>query len=331
MLRDALFERVESAVVTSATLSTGPISMGEGEFTFMRERLGLEKPLTSGGEASGAQASGARASGIRASRAEAYGRFEDVPLHADEEALGADEGAQLAFEVTETLLPSPFEYQTQTLFCVPTDQPGPASGKEFQEATSRVVRDFAEITGGGIFALFTSHRALRAVARHLRDEGADRRWPLMVHGEAPRSRLLDDFTRSEEAILLGTASFWEGVDVPGRPLRGLVLQKIPFRVPSEPVTQARMEALEARGKSAFRSYLVPLAALRLKQGFGRLIRSREDRGGIVLLDSRILTRSYGLALRRALPEAPLVKGPWVEIRSRLRRFYGAGCHQDPRG
>jgi ATP-dependent DNA helicase DinG len=143
----------------------------------------------------------------------------------------------------------------------------------------------------------------------------------MVHGEAPRSRLLEEFTRSEEGILLGTSSFWEGVDVPGRPLRGLVLQKIPFRVPTEPVTQARMEAIEARGRNPFHSFLVPLAALRLKQGFGRLIRSREDRGGIVLLDSRILTRKYGQALRRSLPEAPLLKGPWEEVRGSVRRFY----------
>jgi ATP-dependent DNA helicase DinG len=125
-----------------------------------------------------------------------------------------------------------------------------------------------------------------------------------------------------DGILLGTASFWEGVDVPGDPLRGLVLQKIPFRVPNEPITQARMEAIEARGERPFDTYQLPLAALRLKQGFGRLVRSREDRGAILLLDSRILSKSYGRALLRTLPSAPLVKGPWDEVKQRLADFYG---------
>jgi ATP-dependent DNA helicase DinG len=191
------------------------------------------------------------------------------------------------------------------VFGVPSDLPQVNAGDALQEATARVLADLAGITGGGIFGLFTSHRALRAVARHLREAGVERRWPLLV-----------------EAILLGTASFWEGVDVPGRPLRGLVIQKLPFRVPTEPITQARMEAIEARGASPFDSYLVPLAALRLKQGFGRLIRSRTDRGAVVLLDSRILTKAYGRSLLAALPDSPLLRGPWAGVRAGLDRFYG---------
>jgi ATP-dependent DNA helicase DinG len=300
VLRDALFGKVDSAVVTSATLSTG-----EGGFEFVRGRLGLS-PLPGG---SGVAVGGAM--------------IGDVPVFADSTPDAGEVGP--ALDVTETLLRSPFDYSMQTVFCVPTDQPGPQAWESFQAASARIVSELAQVTDGGIFALFTSHRALRSVAHRLRESGEDRRWPLMVHGEAPRTRLLDDFTRSENGILLGTASFWEGVDVPGRPLRGLVLQKIPFRVPTEPVTRARMSALEARGTNPFGAYLVPLAALRLKQGFGRLIRSREDRGGIVLLDSRILTRSYGPALLGALPEAPLVTGPWESVRRRLKRFYaGAG-------
>lgn len=149
----------------------------------------------------------------------------------------------------------------------------------------------------------------------------ENRWPLFVQGEAPRARLLQDFIRSERAVLLGTSSFWEGVDVPGRPLRGLILQKIPFRVPTEPVTEARMEAIEAAGGNAFWSFNLPLAALRLKQGFGRLIRSREDRGAILLLDDRIVSRRYGRYLRESLPDAPLVKGPWPDVERALKRFY----------
>ena len=127
-----------------------------------------------------------------------------------------------------------------------------------------------------------------------------------------------------DAVLIGTASFWEGVDVPGDPLRGLVIQKLPFRVPTEPVTAARLEAIEAQGSDAFQGYLLPLAALRLKQGFGRLIRSRTDRGVVLLLDGRMVSKGYGRYLRDSLPPAPLVKGPWEEVERRVRLFYAGG-------
>jgi ATP-dependent DNA helicase DinG len=237
-------------------------------------------------------------------------------------ASGGESGALTGAlaTITETILPSPFDYPNNTLFCVPSGLPQYDAGPPFQEATARIVREMAAITDGGIFVLFTSHAALRSVASLLRQEPGSS-WPIFVHGEAPRGKLLGDFVRSGRGILLGTASFWEGVDVPGHPLRGLILQKIPFRVPTEPIIEARMEAIEARGRSPFNAYLVPLAALRLKQGFGRLIRSREDRGAILLLDSRILTKPYGRVLRDALPDAPLVRGHWPEIRGRLESFY----------
>ena len=223
----------------------------------------------------------------------------------------------------EVVLPSPFDFREQSRFCVPTDLPDlRSSDRDFQRATARIALETAELTGGGLFLLFTSYRALGQVADHLRGSGAEREWPLFVQGEASRSRLLEGFIRSERGILLGTASFWEGVDVPGDPLRALILQKLPFRVPAEPVTAARIEAMKSRGEDAFWGYLLPLAALRLKQGFGRLIRSRTDHGAIVLLDDRILTRRYGRYLRASLPPAPLVKGLWVDVRRKLRDFYG---------
>ncbi len=304
ILREALFNKVDTTVVTSATLATG------GGFRFMRGRLGLESPE------------------IPPDMIESTGFTEGaVPPHLSEiafEDIGVpvlEESFQEPLTVSETLLPSPFDYQRQTIFCVPTDLPSHDSGLSFQEATARVVMELAEITLGGLFVLFTSYRALRTVARLVREGVSSLRWPLLVHGEAPRSLLLRRFIDSGNGILLGTASFWEGVDVPGDPLRGLVLQKIPFRVPTEPITQARMEVIEVRGERAFDTYQVPLAALRLKQGFGRLIRSKSDRGGILLLDSRILSRAYGRDLRSALPPAPLVKGPWAEVRGRLTEFY----------
>ncbi len=296
-LRKALFEKVDTTVITSASLTVGRRGFG-----FVRGRLGLneEKPEEPG-------------------QTELESRFADgAPV------IQVDGSEPANLPVTEETLPSPFRYRDQAVFAVPTDLPGPGQDRAFQEATARVAADVASLTGGGVFVLFTSHRALRTVAGHLRERDADARGPLLVHGEAPRHQLLSRFVRSGRAILLGTASFWEGVDVPGDPLRALLIQKLPFRVPSEPITQARMEALEARGENPFHRYLLPLAALRLKQGFGRLIRSRDDRGAILLLDDRILTRSYGRVLRDALPPAPLLRGPWDELRGSLATFYD-GC------
>ena len=226
-------------------------------------------------------------------------------------------------ELEEAALPSPFSFQEQSLLAIPTDLSGPqAQGDGFQEETARVVLDLAEITGGGLFVLFTSHRALKRVAELLRHRDRTLPGPLFVQGEAPRLRLLQAFTLSGTGVLLGTASFWEGVDVPGDPLRGLIIQKLPFQVPTEPIIAARMEALEAEGKDPFHHYTLPEAALRLKQGFGRLIRTRQDRGAILILDHRILTRRYGAYLRQSLPPAPLAKGLWWELKRSLTSFYG---------
>lgn len=224
-------------------------------------------------------------------------------------------------ELREAVVPSPFDFSTQTVLVVPTDLPPLRDTDAFDRATAGVIARLAGHSGGGLVALFTSYRSLRAVAGALRNDPAAGAWPLFVQGEDDRTRLLADFVAHGDAILLGTASFWEGVDVPGDPLRALVIQKLPFRVPSEPVTAARVEALEARGANAFWDYSLPLAALRLKQGFGRLVRNRDDRGAVVLLDDRILRKRYGRYLRDSLPPAPLRKGPLVEVDGVLRRFY----------
>jgi ATP-dependent DNA helicase DinG len=222
-------------------------------------------------------------------------------------------------------VPSPFDFSRQAILAVPGDLPDATSdGDGIQEATARVISSLAGHTGGGVFALFTSFRALRRVAELLREGGVDSRFPLFVHGEDDRARLLADFITHGNGILLGTSSFWEGVDVPGDPLRALVIQKLPFRVPTEPVTAARVEALEARGGNAFWGYMLPLAALRLKQGFGRLVRHRDDRGAVVLLDDRILRKRYGRYLLDSLPDAPLVKGDWAQVERDVKRFYEAG-------
>ena len=270
VLRDALFEKVPTVILTSATLAT------QGNFRFMRQRLGIG------------------------------------PAFAEE------------FNVEEEIFPSPFEYPSQTLLAVPTDLPTPAGEYDprHDEATVRATLELAKISDGGIFVLFTSYRALRHVAGELRSRRADLEWPLFVHGEAPRAQLVERFAASGRGILLGTTSFWEGVDVPGQPLRGLVIPKLPFKVPSEPVTAARIEHIERAGGNSFLQYMLPHAAIRMKQGFGRLIRSRDDHGVVLVLDGRIAKKSYGRYFVDSLPPAPLVKGPWKVVKEAMLRFYG---------
>jgi ATP-dependent DNA helicase DinG len=180
--------------------------------------------------------------------------------------------------------------------------------------------ELAHASDGGMFVLFTSHAALRRVASAVR-VGTAGRWPLLVQGEAPRDLLLRRFREAGSAILFGTDSFWEGVDVPGRSLRALVLAKLPFKVPTEPLTAARLERLEAEGQDGFMHYLVPHAALKLKQGFGRLIRTTTDLGVVVLMDSRVVTRRYGALLLASLPPAERVIGPWPAVRSAAEEFF----------
>jgi ATP-dependent DNA helicase DinG len=138
-------------------------------------------------------------------------------------------------------------------------------------AVTRMTEEMASAADGGMFVLFTSHRDIRNMAVELRSRGFERRWPLLVHGDESRDALLARFRDAGKAVLLGTASFWEGVDVPGDALRALLIAKLPFRVPTEPITAAHCEAIEAHGGDAFRDYMLPHASLRLKQGFGRLV------------------------------------------------------------
>jgi len=271
LLRENLFRKLETVVLSSATLAI------RDSFTFLRSRIGLGEELVD---------------------------TDDVSL-----------------TITDSIMLSPFDLQEQIILAVPTDLPAAnAAGEEFHEATAGIVHDMSQIVEGGLFVLFTSHGALRRVAEIMREGGRSGR-PLFVHGEETRSRLLEGFIQHGSGVLLGTASFWEGVDVPGRPLAGLIIPRLPFRVPTEPVTAARVEAIERRGGNAFMEFMLPLAALKLKQGFGRLIRARGDRGSIVILDDRIVRKRYGTYLRESLPATPFVKGPWSDVSDRLKEFH----------
>jgi ATP-dependent DNA helicase DinG len=219
------------------------------------------------------------------------------------------------------IFPSPFDYPAQCVFGIPNDLPEPREDElGHAAAVAQVVTDLAFASDGGMFVLFTSHAALRRAAEWLRDSLGSR-WPILVQGEAPRDALLRRFRDAGNAILLGTDSFWEGVDVPGRALRALVLTKLPFKVPSEPVTAARLERLSERGEDGFMGYLLPHAALKLKQGFGRLIRSRQDAGIVVLLDPRVVTKRYGPLVLNGLPRADRIVGSWAQVRTRCEDFF----------
>ncbi|HEX2722688.1 MAG TPA: ATP-dependent DNA helicase [Gemmatimonadaceae bacterium] len=265
ILRDHLFTKVKTAVVTSATLAT------DSRFDFLGSRLGID---------------------------------------------------QLSIPAVTESFPSPFDFRHQAILAIPTDTPAPnADAAGHFRAVIRMIHEFTLASDGGIFVLFTSHRDVRQAAAELRGGGMAIDRPLLVHGEGSRDSLLMQFRESGRAVLLGTSSYWEGVDVAGHALRGLLIAKLPFRVPTEPVTAAHCEAIVERGGDPFGEYMVPHAALRLKQGFGRLIRSGTDRGAIVIADPRVVTKSYGAALLAVLPPARRVLVHWDDVARQLRDFY----------
>ncbi len=210
--------------------------------------------------------------------------------------------SRLGLTEADTLrIDSPFDFARQSLLYLPESLPAPHS-PEHLAAVLRVARTLVEAAGGGAFVLFTSHRSLERAAALWRTAGAPlARWRLLVQGEAPRERLLQTFRADGNAVLFGTASFWEGVDVKGDALRLVVIEKLPFASPDDPLVRARIAHLEATGANAFRDYQLPEAALALKQGVGRLIRSEQDVGVVAICDPRLGTRGYGKVLLAALP------------------------------
>jgi ATP-dependent DNA helicase DinG len=216
--------------------------------------------------------------------------------------------------------PSPFDYARQALTLVPDDIPEPGS-REYGPRVASVVLDVLLRTRGRAFILFTSYGLLRrtheALAGRLAAEGIR----ALRQGELARSELLRRFRSGPPHALFGTDSFWEGVDVKGEALECVVIARLPFRVPSEPIQVARIEDLRERGRDPFGAFTVPQAVLKLKQGYGRLIRSSTDRGVVVVLDRRIVTKRYGRAFIASLPPARLVRGPTADVLRELEGFF----------
>jgi len=263
-LNQALYQRFQSLVMTSATLTVA------GAFGYFHSRVGLD-------------------------------RVEPRRL-------------------VELLLDSPFDYQQQALVAIPTDLPEP--GKPgFNEAVRDAVEKALLCSQGRSFVLFTSYYLLRQVHGELAPILEAQRLRCLRQGEENRHRLLKRFAEDETSILFGTDSFWEGVDVPGRALEQVIIARLPFRVPTEPVLEARAQAIEQRGGDSFMEYTVPQAVIRFKQGFGRLIRHRNDRGVVLILDTRVVKKGYGRMFLRSLPPARVVRGHSDDVFDEVGQFF----------
>jgi len=218
-------------------------------------------------------------------------------------------------EARELLFASPFDFESQSVLYLPEDLPDPTA-PGFEDAAAERIADLTRMTDGGAFVLCTSTRAMQSIHDRLHETV---RLPLLVQGERPKHLLLARFRSSGRAVLVATMSFWEGVDVPGWALRLVIIDKIPFAPPNDPVVAARCARLDREGGNGFTQYSVPAAAMTLKQGFGRLIRNQRDSGIVAILDKRIVRRGYGRALLASLPPARRIRsmdelrGRWAEL------------------
>ncbi|MCU7906643.1 MAG: ATP-dependent DNA helicase [Candidatus Thiodiazotropha sp. (ex Epidulcina cf. delphinae)] len=220
---------------------------------------------------------------------------------------------QLGLDEAEThCWDSPFDYPRQAVWYVPKDLPDP-NNPEFNRTVSDLSLPILQASSGRAFLLYTSHRALQEAAGYLKDK---LEYPMLVQGEAPRTELVERFRKLGNAVLLGTSSFWEGIDVRGEALSCVIIDKLPFASPGDPVLQARIDALRKRGGNPFMTFQLPQAAIALKQGAGRLIRDERDRGVLVVCDPRLLNKPYGKLFIRSLP--PMTKTQDLDV---LRRFF----------
>lgn len=223
-------------------------------------------------------------------------------------------------KVTENIYDSPFNYSQQSLLIVPKDLPEP-SHPLFHATANEQIWQAIQASHGNAFILFTSYSMLESTYAQLAPKLAQGRYPCWKQGMEQRHVLLDKFKTTDRSVLFGTDSFWEGVDVVGEALRCVIIVKLPFLVPSEPIVQARSEAIQAAGKDPFKEYSIPNAVVKFKQGFGRLIRNKNDRGCIVCLDSRLINKAYGKYFLDSLPDCQRVYVDGHQMYDCMAEFY----------
>lgn len=222
--------------------------------------------------------------------------------------------------ITEHIYNSPFDFQKQALLVIPTDLPGPHTS-DFIAAASEKIWQCLQASRGNAFVLFTSYAMLSTCFARLQPRMLAHRMHPLKQGDDDRQLLLNKFKSTEHSVLFGTDSFWEGVDVAGEALRCVIIVKLPFKVPSEPIIQARSEAILTKGGDPFMDYSLPQAIVKFKQGFGRLIRNRRDRGCIVCLDNRIVTKNYGQQFLKSLPPCCQVFAGGESMQLQIKDFY----------
>ncbi|PYV89825.1 MAG: hypothetical protein DMG05_12640 [Acidobacteria bacterium] len=222
----------------------------------------------------------------------------------------------------ELVLPSSFNYQEQVILGIPKDIPLP-DHPSFRRELSKLIFKSIIISEGRALVLFTSYSLLRQAYQELQEPLQALGIRALKQGDAPRHRLTEIFKNDKTSVLFATDSFWEGVDVAGEALENVILTKLPFSVPREPVIEARVEALAEKGRNPFLEYTVPQAVIKFKQGFGRLIRSKADRGSIMIFDRRILEKHYGKVFLRSLPECQLVCGKQDVVFEAVKQFFQA--------
>ena len=225
-------------------------------------------------------------------------------------------------KLKEEIFESPFNYKERALFLVPTDLPAPSS-PDFLNAAISAMGEAIEISRGSVFLLFTSYEMLQSAHHILSQSSLATRYPFLKQGDSPRHLLLEQFKKKEGSVLFATDSFWEGVDVPGEALRCVIMVKLPFFVPTDPLYEAYAQSLEKEGLNPFTDYSVPQAVIKFKQGFGRLMRTKNDRGCVICLDHRIVKKSYGKQFLQSLPPCRTCFAPQAQVFSEMGSFYEA--------